>query len=553
MAARRTVNGTPLDEATYVIVDLETTGLDHRAEKIIEIGAVKMVGSRAVATFERLVNPNRLIPPKIVKLTGITNTMTANAPVIDEALPGFARFAGDAVLVAHNAHFDMSFLKTAAREIGMKAPRNRYFDTKLIAQRLKPAIGFYRLANLARYFNVTHQPNHRALSDALATAEVFAKLLESMEAYGINTVEEASRFFYPKTRHDFGDKKQLAQNLPDSSGVYLMKDKYSRVIYVGKAVDLNKRVRSYFYSGPRTERQLSLLSEIHTIDHIKTGTEIGALLLESKLIKSFKPAYNVLGKGYRHRPFVHIDFDDLFPTPKLVRRVEGRGFHYGPFSNASDVELLLEVAKDLYRLKQCDHVVRPGNLKEPCFYFQVKRCCGPCGGKISTTEYRKRLAAVAEAFDGRPEKLRDELVRRRASASEKLYFERASLLNRSLQSLESTAKILEGIRNTKANFAFLLAESLQEKTRVYLVAAGQLRSCVDIKHDVKSLAKLERKIARIYFAGSNRTSRIDLEKIENLSLLTSYFNKRNIVKVNIGISPAATVDVLLAAVSPLRS
>lgn len=109
MAARLTANGTPLDEATYVIVDLETTGLDHRAEKIIEIGAVKMVGSRRVATFERLVNPNRLIPPKIVKLTGITNTMTADAPVIDEVLPGFAEFAGDAVLVAHNAHFDMSF------------------------------------------------------------------------------------------------------------------------------------------------------------------------------------------------------------------------------------------------------------------------------------------------------------------------------------------------------------------------------------------------------------------------------------------------------------
>lgn len=142
------------------------------------------------------------------------------------------------------------------------------------------------------------------------------------------------------------------------------------------------------------------------------------------------------------------------------------------------------------------------------------------------------------------------MVKRRAAASSKLNFERAALLNRSLQSLESTAKILEGIRNAKANLAFLLAENLNDKTRVYLVAAGRLKSCVDLKSDAKSLTKLERKIARVYFSDSNRATRIDLEKIENLSLLTSYFNKRQVLKINIGTSPAATIDVLLAAITP---
>ncbi|HZD59974.1 MAG TPA: exonuclease domain-containing protein [Anaerolineae bacterium] len=535
----------PIDKATYVVLDLETTGTDHRTERIIEIGAVKMIGDLPTSTFEQLVNPNRVVPSGIIRLTGITNAMIYRAPDIKSVLPNLAAFIGDSILVVHNAPFDISFLNSAARSIGQKTFRNRFLDTRLIAQRLTPTLGFYRLANLAEHFNVPHRPRHRALPDALATAEVFAHLLEIMKRKGLGTVHEARRFFYPQKRYDFSHKKDLASALPRSSGVYLMRNGHGDVIYVGKAKDLKKRVRSYFYSGPRSERQHSLITDVTTIDYIKTGTEIGALLLESKLIKKFKPTYNVLGKQYHRYPFVHIDYNEEFPTPKIVRKVAGDGFYYGPFPNAADLELLLEVIKDLYGLKQCDYKVRLGKKKGPCFYYQVDRCSGPCSGMISAQKYRDRLAEVMDAFDGRPEGLRRELIRRRDNAAAKLHFEKAALFNRSLSSLEKTAKLLEGIRDARANLDFLLIEELACTSRIYLVANGQLTSCIDVKGNRKDITRLARKVAKIYFTRGNKTDRVTADQIENLSLFTTYFHKRPVSKVKVGASINDTVSSVL--------
>lgn len=541
---------TPLDMTTYVIVDLETTGLDYRTERIIEIAAVKLQGGTPVATFEHVINPHRPIPSNIVKLTGITNDMVSRGERIEDILPQFAMFAKGCVLVAHHAPFDISFLNRAARDMGLKRFTHRVFDTRLIAQKMVPLLGFYRLANLAAHFKVSHNPCHRALQDAQATAEVFIQLIEIMKNAGLDTVEKASEFFYPKNRHGFGYKKSLATALPTSSGVYLMKDRIGNVIYVGKAKDLNKRVRSYFYSSPKSERQLSLLAEITAIDHIKTGTEIGALLLESKLIKKFKPPYNIRGKRYRRYPFVHINYEEDFPTPRIVRKVQEDGFCYGPFSNSADLELLIEVIKDLYGLRQCEYKIKSGSSRNPCFYYEVNRCSGPCTGAISQVAYRNRLADVMNALDGRPEGLRGELIRRRDVASQKLYFEKAALLNRSLGSLERTSKILEGIRNATANLNFLLIEGFKNTWKIYLVAEGELTSCINIatarKSYKKDIARLERKIIKTYFSATHEPNKVTIEQVENLSLLTAYFHRRPVTRVRIGDSPGDTLQSVVS-------
>lgn len=256
-------------------------------------------------------------------------------------------------------------------------------------------------------------------------------------------------------QHDFSHKKHLASRLPESCGIYLMKNERGDILYVGKAKNLSKRVRSYFYAGPKNNRQLSLLAEIKSIDHITTGTEIGALLLESELIYKLKPAYNVLGKDYHRYPFIQVDYSEDFPTPKIVHEVNDEGFYCGPFPNTADLEILLEVAKDLYGLKQCDYKIKAGRRRRPCLYYQINRCSGPCSGIISQEEYRTRLMIVMDVFDGHSETLQWELIKRRDKAADKLHFEKAALYNRSLDSLQKTASILEGLKNAKANLGFI--------------------------------------------------------------------------------------------------
>ena len=167
--------GTPLHEVTFVVVDLETTGGSPQSCEITEIGAVKVRGGEMLGEFQTLVNPGVPIPPFIAVLTGINNSMVAGAPRLGTALPAFLEFAGaESVLVAHNAPFDIGFLKAACAATGHEWPGNRVLDTARLARQVvtRDEAPNCKLASLARLFRARTTPNHRALSDARATVDV---------------------------------------------------------------------------------------------------------------------------------------------------------------------------------------------------------------------------------------------------------------------------------------------------------------------------------------------------------------------------------------------
>ena len=172
--------GTPLSSVTFVVVDLETTGGSPVECGITEIGAVKVRGGEVVGEFQTLVNPGTAIPAFISVLTGITDAMVAAAPRIEAALPAFLEFATGSVLVAHNAGFDVSFLKAAARRTDHEWPRFPVLDTVHLARQLvrRDEAPNHRLASLARLFHATTVPDHRALHDARATVDVLHGLIE---------------------------------------------------------------------------------------------------------------------------------------------------------------------------------------------------------------------------------------------------------------------------------------------------------------------------------------------------------------------------------------
>ena len=180
------IGSTALHQTTFVIVDLETTGASpKKGAAITEIGAVKVKSGEYLGNFESFVNPLTPIPEYITEMTGITDLMLAKAPVIDEILPAFLAFAGSAdetIIVAHNAPFDLSFLKSAAKELDLEWPKYKTLDTVTIARQVlsKEDVPNCKLSTLAQFFGTKTEPNHRALDDAKATTEILHGLIERL-------------------------------------------------------------------------------------------------------------------------------------------------------------------------------------------------------------------------------------------------------------------------------------------------------------------------------------------------------------------------------------
>jgi DNA polymerase III epsilon subunit family exonuclease len=194
------LGSTSLQQTTFVIVDLETTGSSpKKGAAITEIGAIKVKSGQQHGEFKSFVNPLTPIPEYITQMTGITDLMLAKAPVIDEILPAFLEFAGDStqsILVAHNAPFDLSFLKSAAKEIDLKWPAYKTLDTVTIARQVltKEDVPNCKLSTLAEFFGTKTEPNHRALDDARATTEILHGLLERLGSFDVHTVDALMEF-----------------------------------------------------------------------------------------------------------------------------------------------------------------------------------------------------------------------------------------------------------------------------------------------------------------------------------------------------------------------
>src|SRR6476469_8045020 len=226
--------GEPLREITFVVVDLETTGGSSMTEAITEIGAVKVRGGEVLGEFATLVDPGRSIPPQITILTGISDSMVYDAPTIGAVLPSFLEFIRGTVLVAHNAPFDVGFLKAACARLALPWPSPAVVDTVRLARTVlsREEAPSVRLSALAPLLGASVAPDHRALTDARATVDVLHALFERLGSLGVHSLSElrdATRDVAPERRR----KRRLADHLPAAPGVYLFRGPRDEVLYVG--------------------------------------------------------------------------------------------------------------------------------------------------------------------------------------------------------------------------------------------------------------------------------------------------------------------------------
>ena len=292
--------GHPLSETTFVVLDLETTGASPSVGAgITEIGAVKVRGGKILGEFQTLINPGGSIPAFITVLTGITDAMVITAPSIEEAFPTFLEFLGsesETILVAHNAPFDLGFLKAAATKQRYEWPNYRVVDTARLARQLllKDEVANCKLGTLARFFNTETTPNHRALDDARATVDVLHGLLERLGSFGVTTLDELTGFSRRLTQAQ-REKKNLVSSIPAGPGVYIFRGPKDEALYVGTSRNLKTRVRSYFTSSETRKRILEMLTMAIRVDTVLCATVLEAQVRELRMIAEKRP------RTYRRR------------------------------------------------------------------------------------------------------------------------------------------------------------------------------------------------------------------------------------------------------------
>ena len=421
--------GRPLREITFCVVDLETTGGSAAAGSMItEIGAVKVRGGEVLGEFQTLVNPHTSIPPFIAVLTGITNSMVASSPPIASALPAFLEFAQGCVLVAHNAPFDVGFLKHFAEQQGRPWPGFEVLDTARLARRVvtRDDAPNCKLSSLAIAFGSATTPNHRALSDARATVDVLHGLMERLGGLGVHTLEELQTFssrVSPAVRR----KRHLAEHLPHSPGVYLFRDEQQRVLYVGTSRDLRTRVRSYFTASETRSRMGEMVNLAATVTGIECATPLEARVRELRLIAAHKPRYN---RRSRHPEKMHWLKLTVEPWPRLslVRKVAEDGADYlGPFASRRTAEKCLAALHETFPIRQCSDRLPITPLKSPCVLAEMGRCVSPCDGSSSVDRYAVLVAEVRDALLRQADDVVEALTSRMSRLSGDERFEEASV------------------------------------------------------------------------------------------------------------------------------
>jgi DNA polymerase-3 subunit epsilon len=393
--------GTPLREVTFVVVDLETTGGTPADSAITEVGAVKVRGGEVLGEFQTLVNPGTPIPAFIQVLTGISDSMVATAPRIGSVLPAFLEFACDSVLVAHNAGFDISFLRAAAAATGHDWPRFRVIDTVTLARQLvsHDEVRNRRLGTLAAHFGSRTVPDHRALHDARATVDVLHALLGRVGNIGVHSLEELADYTSRVTTAQ-RRKRVLADDLPAAPGVYVFRDRGGHPLYVGTSRNIRARVRTYFTSAEQRTRMAEMVGIAESVEPIVCQTPLEAQVRELRLIAEHKPRYNRRSARPETARWIKLTVE-RFPRLAVVRDVRDDGARYaGPFASAASAQAAIAAVHEVVPLRQCTIRIPVTPKGSACMLAELGRCGAPCVGGQSVQEYAVVSDAAAQLFWG---------------------------------------------------------------------------------------------------------------------------------------------------------
>lgn len=366
----------------YAILDIETTGGQYNEEGITEIAIYKYDGHDIVDQFISLVNPEKAIQPFVVKLTGISNAMLVNAPKFHEIAKRIVEITANCVVVAHNAVFDYRILRTEFRRLGYDF-NAKTLCTVALSQKLLPEQPSHSLGKLVRALGIPIADRHRASGDALATLKLFKILLEKdVEKVIVQEMiqTEIEKGIAPKLR-------DITETLPAKTGVYYIHSESGKVIYIGKSLNIRKRINQHFIGTDA--KSIKIQAAAKTVTFSETGSELIALLKESEEIKANKPIFNKAQQKTNFNIGLYSETDKNGFINLKIQKVDNKKSEITTFSSIAEAKNALQRAVDDYQL--CANLTSLGSAQSNCFLFDIKKCDGACMGLLPAEIYNERV------------------------------------------------------------------------------------------------------------------------------------------------------------------
>ncbi len=499
----------PIRTAEFLAIDTETNGLGGEDCEMTEVGAVLVGGGELHDRWSSLVRTNMPLRRGIQRFTGITQAMVDDAPAAESVLPQLAEHLRGRVMVAHNAPFDRRVLRQAFDRGGLDWPNPPVICTAALARTMLPLQRERRLGALADALGIEVRVAHRALADAETCGRVLCALFGRLCAHAV-TVGDALALLGPRrpsrpkppraprrtgrAAHDHALPQLDFKDLPKDPGVYLFRDAAGNPLYVGKSVSIRSRARAHF--APSTVRA-NWTAHATIVDYRATSSELGALVLENRLIKHLRPPGNVrLRAGDDRLVYIRCRLDIPFPILELgAEPAAGHAVTIGPLRNRRLAAELIEQLDSVFGLRHCGRQLP--RRDHPSAYGQMGRCLSPCLGDLDPNLYRRRLDAALGVFLGAgesgPRLIAHVRAQMRAAAAEQRY-ERAAWLHRRASRLTKILDRLEGtLEATHARPRLLIAAHPTEpRGDGFWVVGGRLVGWGPIATDPHALGQRTR-------------------------------------------------------------
>ena len=383
------MNPAGLLDAPLAIVDVETTGAHPAWDRVTEIAVIEVRDGEVASEWSTLVNPRTSIPPAIQALTGITNAMVADAPAFGELAPGLHERLEGRIFVAHNARFDYGFLRHEFERAGLRFQARTLCTVKL-SRRLYPDQARHNLDSLIDRHGLRCDARHRALGDAQA---VWQFLQAAAGERGAEELQSVARQLAQLPALPAHIERSAVDEIPEAPGVYLFYGENDAPLYVGKSVAMRSRVLQHFAGDVRSPREAQIAREIRRIEWRRTGGELGALLLEARLVKELLPVFN----RQLRRASDLCGF--LFDSKKL-NLIQKEEINSSTLPYLCGVFRSKRAAMDALRGLADEHrlCLRALGFEKPgrgaCFRHQIRRCAGVCAGQENAHQHLARAAAA---------------------------------------------------------------------------------------------------------------------------------------------------------------